>query len=541
MKKLVLFFLLSILIFVKTSLAYKMEMWVRTPFYVAGEKYNATQDYSNTQGYRNWYYQYSPVNSNEYFNMEGYGRCWEGSSGIWAQPKDTCCLCLWQWGGHPHTDKDAVRSWKAPYAGNVTIYGSAKDGDVPNNDPKGNGVKLTILKNDNIMWTLDLNGNDNNLYQFIFPLFVNQNDYIRFRINAKGDAGWDNTQFESTIEYSLRGQGLVKVCQKSDKYFTCEINETDLINTFGPDIPDGDYYVKARTFDDQGNLLSESDWSKLPLNRPPQVLSVNPNSGTFINTITLTFEANYTDPTGIDSIQRVYFAISPPNYKTVPDGNYEDACCRNFEKNLTYYFAAVYYPFRGIKMVAYNTTDICPWQGLQNTKGTARLRSVSHIADTARNVLSVKWEVEFINFETGNMNIYLMAVDNASRGNDFWMDPCYLSPPPPPQQCCIATWKKMGEIRFYSNTVTTTTVAPPGGSTCFNDQDCPCYAICLNGNCFDFRNMLRGCNYYDNCPGNANCCASTGCDANYCVNAEEQICEDPQWMCHGYFQNCGAS
>ena len=76
---------------------------------------------------------------------------------------------------------------------------------------------------------------------------------------------------------------------------------------------------------------------------------------------------------------------------------------------------------------------------------------------------------------------------------------------------------------------------------CRSDQDCKCYEICIvaTGQCFDFRGLMKGCNYYDNCAGDRNCCSNNQCNSEYCVNADEEICEDSSALCHGYFSSCG--
>ncbi|MBU5690321.1 MAG: hypothetical protein QXM68_04240 [Candidatus Aenigmatarchaeota archaeon] len=77
---------------------------------------------------------------------------------------------------------------------------------------------------------------------------------------------------------------------------------------------------------------------------------------------------------------------------------------------------------------------------------------------------------------------------------------------------------------------------------CRNDDGCACYEYCnrQTNTCVDFRSWMRGCNYYDACRGDANCCSQYGsCNPNYCVNAEESICEDANYACHTWFSNCG--
>ncbi|MCX8179712.1 MAG: hypothetical protein N3E38_03220 [Candidatus Aenigmarchaeota archaeon] len=513
--------------------AYKIELWVKAPFYTAGERYSASQDYSNQQGYRNWYYQYAPEDNHNYQNMGGYGRCWEGSSGIWAQPKDTCCLCLWHDGGHPGSGVDAVRTWKAPSAGNLLIYGEARDTHV--GDDSDDGVDVIVVKNEREVWksSIPKGGNLN----FNFSVQINANDYLRFRISDRGNPYYDNTKFSPTIEYATSGLILAKECSSPHTNFDCIATYQELANKFGAsELVDGIYYAKARTFEDDGRFLSESAWAPFTLNAPPQVISVSPNSGLFYHTQTITFTTKYRDNSGANDINRVYFAISPADYRTPPNDDYEDACCRFFENStLPYYFGAVYIVSQSKFEVAKNLTTRCPWHSNTNFNGDAILRAVTHQISDSNKELTVSWTIEFNRFRTGIMNLYLMVVDNSGQGNDA-------------EPGCIASWKKLGQITFYGDVTTTppqTTTPPPGGggggNSCNNHQDCRCYELCINGRCTDFRGTLAGCDYYDNCRGDQTCCNNNICNPEYCFNVDEQICEDVYYICHGYFVNCGVN
>jgi hypothetical protein len=366
---------------------------------------------------------------------------------------------------------------------------------------------------------------------------------------------------------------LTKQCTSTNANFECRHTYC----CFGK--PPGTYSAQAKTFyDDNGNnLASQSNWESFTCNLPPQVISVTPNSGLYYNTNTLTFRTVYRDEAGANDIQRVYFAISPPNYGNDPSGNNEEAYCQSFEGNLSYYFGAVYYPSSRTFKVASIDTGGCPWSTTNTNKpGTAKLLSVSHT--TSANDLIVNWTIQFTSFDTGDKNLYLMANDSLNQGNGASSgDICLISGGG-------FVWEKKGQITFFSKTncelcgyfssqnecneacsvlcepascfnipncykcpgtttPPTTTTTPSG---CNSDKDCPCYANCINHVCVDFRSLLGGCNYYDNCPGNKDCCDITtygsqnyGCNQEYCYNVAEDICEDPYYVCHGYISNCG--
>jgi hypothetical protein len=521
MKRLVLMILL-ILFSVNLAYAYRMEIWVKRPDYAVTERYSASQDYSGQQGYRNWYYQYKSGNS--YYNMGGYGSCWQGSSGIWAQPPNTCCLCLWRDGGHPGLSEEVVRTWIAPHSGTIYISGSAGDNDAGG----GNGVYLYVRNtNDKNVWSYDM-PNGQARFNFGFFTTVGTNDYIRFAISSKyNDPYYDTTYFNPTIEY-VNGVELAKECTSSNPNFECVVTYSCA------EKPTGTYSAQARTFDNNNNYASESGWISLSCNPPPQVISVTPSSGLYYNTNTLTFRTVYRDEAGAKDIQKVYFAISPPNYGNDPSGNNEEAYCKSFEGNLSYYFGAVYYPSSRTFNVASIDTGGCPWSNTNTNKlGTAKLLTVSHT--TSGNDLIVDWTIQFTNFDTGDKNLYLMVEDSLSQGNAAGSG---------------LVWEKKGQITFYGF-VSSTTPLPPGqttttiqggnGGKCYSDADCPCYANCINTQCVDFRQYLKGCNYFDNCRGDSNCCDRNGCNPNYCVNAEEGICEDEYYVCHGFISNCGVS
>jgi len=322
---------------------------------------------------------------------------------------------------------------------------------------------------------------------------------------------------------------LARVCTSTDANFECRHTYC----CFGK--PPGTYSVQAKTFYDDGNLASQSSWVSFTCNMPPQVISVTPSSGLYYNTNTLTFRTVYRDEAGATDIQRVYFAISPPNYGNDPSGNNEEAYCQSFEGNLSYYFGAVYYPSSGTFNVASIDTGGCPWSTTNTNKpSTAKLLSVSHT--TSGNELIVNWTIQFTNFDTGDKNLYLMVGDSLNQGNAAG---------------CGFVWEKKGQITFYGSLPTTTTLPPGsttttiqdgrGGGRCYSDNDCPCYANCINGQCVDFRSSLRGCNYYDNCRGNPNCCTNNQCNPDYCVNIDESICEDEYYVCHGFISNCGVT
>ncbi|NCN39131.1 MAG: hypothetical protein GW914_02000, partial [Candidatus Aenigmarchaeota archaeon] len=74
---------------------------------------------------------------------------------------------------------------------------------------------------------------------------------------------------------------------------------------------------------------------------------------------------------------------------------------------------------------------------------------------------------------------------------------------------------------------------------CTSDDDCECYETCnlATNTCYDFRNEMTGCNYYDYCQGSS--CPSS--DDAFCYTKDlnqkaiiSEICRDDSWACHNY-------
>ncbi|MBU5688377.1 MAG: hypothetical protein KQA31_03160, partial [Candidatus Aenigmarchaeota archaeon] len=74
---------------------------------------------------------------------------------------------------------------------------------------------------------------------------------------------------------------------------------------------------------------------------------------------------------------------------------------------------------------------------------------------------------------------------------------------------------------------------------CEKSSNCQCYEYCgENYRCVDFRPSLLKCSYYDACSGQ-NCYSNGQLDPTKCYNADPRICEDQQYLCHGWFIRCG--
>ena len=178
--------------------------------YKAGRWY-ASDDFSDlsskepnsNQGHNNWYYQeWTGLNYIDMsFDVER--DCWQGS-------QEWCVIgCSWI---HPHGN-DAARKWISPIAGTITITGNAHD-----NDPGGgDGVIVSILKNDEELWAKDIANGDTSGFDFNLEVSVGIGDAIYFRVNEKDNSNWDSTYFNPSIS--------IVPCQcPSNDYFKCWYN-----------------------------------------------------------------------------------------------------------------------------------------------------------------------------------------------------------------------------------------------------------------------------------------------------------------------------
>lgn len=149
--------------------------------------YAASSDYSSVQGNNQWRYEqydgavYSALAWNTDFGL------WEGSAPLMYVGDN------WQ---HPSENMDSVRTWEAPENGTIAIKGAAKKRDFE----LGNGVNVSILKNDELIWSrlvTDFTGSAHDL-----DLVVNKGDLIRFVVNCNEETSYDLTLWDPSITYS---------------------------------------------------------------------------------------------------------------------------------------------------------------------------------------------------------------------------------------------------------------------------------------------------------------------------------------------------
>ena len=90
---------------------------------------------------------------------------------------------------------DVVRLWRAPYKGTVKIESS-----VTKPSAEGDGVILSMQKNDNILWKESLN--HGTIKVPVKEIELNAGDYILFRVGAVYSGTGDEIQWNPTIKYT---------------------------------------------------------------------------------------------------------------------------------------------------------------------------------------------------------------------------------------------------------------------------------------------------------------------------------------------------
>ena len=152
----------------------------------AGSVWQADLDFNSEQGAQYWTYQ--SWNGSSYSDMT-----YDSSRNEWAGFRPLCLIS--PQGMHPDVDCDPTRTWTSPINGTITISGKVYDQDSHG----GNGIAAQILKGDEELWSETIENGDETGASYNFEVDVQEGDQIHFRINARGDAGWDSTYFNPGI------------------------------------------------------------------------------------------------------------------------------------------------------------------------------------------------------------------------------------------------------------------------------------------------------------------------------------------------------
>jgi len=145
---------------------------------------------------------------------------WYGST-YWGGPDWTRVGKDWH---HPGVNAPAVRCFKAPHAGRITITGRVYKADT--NNGGGDGVSLFIRHNADTLWTKQIAGNDSTGVEPKLTLTVAKGDAIRFIVHKRGRIFFDTTHWDPIVTYESGkiyqgSKGFITGRGKSD--WSCEM------------------------------------------------------------------------------------------------------------------------------------------------------------------------------------------------------------------------------------------------------------------------------------------------------------------------------
>jgi hypothetical protein len=155
---------------------------------------------------------------------------------------------------------------------------------------------------------------------------------------------------------------------------------------------------------------------------PPGTLSTS-HDGAVVRTGTIEeISAFYPDGS---TLERVYFAISPPNTVKEPSGDYEEAYCEAFEDGLKAFIGVGSYIGSGevlpYSVASQEDSSGCPWdydnsEDHYNAPKTARVNGASKLV-LSNGAYQVVYDIAFgEQFPKGGYNIYLMRIKTDDSG-----------------------------------------------------------------------------------------------------------------------------
>lgn len=146
--------------------------------------------FDSEQGANNWHYQ--SWNGSSYRDMVFSAQA-DRFLDRWQGPQPLCQL--FYWGAHPDNFCDPTRTWISPVAETVTVTGRVSDSDPGG----GDGVIVTLLKEDEELWSETIENGNQEGFSFSLDLPVQVGDALHFRVNARDNADNDSTPYEFEI------------------------------------------------------------------------------------------------------------------------------------------------------------------------------------------------------------------------------------------------------------------------------------------------------------------------------------------------------
>lgn len=185
--------------------------------------YNGASQFSDAQGQNQWSYQL--FNGSSYTNLsyDSTNQWWGSSSGYVSRFDLLPNSASSNW---------VSRAWTAPSGGTISIRGWVLKNDIAG----GDGVKVCISKNGNVIWPAEGNcqsiayDDDIGMATNLNSVTVAANDVIRFEVNnaENGNASNDVTSWSASIAYFTDSDGT-----------RIENSSTDIVYSTG-DWTDGD-------------------------------------------------------------------------------------------------------------------------------------------------------------------------------------------------------------------------------------------------------------------------------------------------------------
>ena len=153
------------------------------------------------QGVGGWHFGYSPIGTNEYIDYSEYRHETQKPDGWHAPEGDEKCGCILRcWDDvymRPGEEYDAVKTYICSQDGRVLL---GANGRLIPGEPSDDGVHLSVLHGNTLVWEMDMQAGD--LANFPpLVLDVHVGDAIHFRVNKRGNADGDGTDWDPTVLY----------------------------------------------------------------------------------------------------------------------------------------------------------------------------------------------------------------------------------------------------------------------------------------------------------------------------------------------------
>ncbi len=152
-----------------------------------GSQWDSLRDFGDQQGGKDW--SYNAWTGSAYRPMT-----YDPTNDRWQGPRTYCQLA--NWGQHPDGACEPARTWTSPVSGSVLVHGAVYDA-APE---QGDGVIVSIYKNEDLLWSLSIDANDPDTYPFSIPVDVVPGDALYFRVNQRASLDFDSTNFRVKID-----------------------------------------------------------------------------------------------------------------------------------------------------------------------------------------------------------------------------------------------------------------------------------------------------------------------------------------------------